>query len=351
MNKKQDLLAMTIDELELIMDTIGEKTYRAKQLFSWLHKGVLSFDQMTNIPKSTREKLSRNFYITHLKELKQLNSRDGLTTKYLYLLPDDNIIECVVMEYSYGTTLCLSTQVGCKMGCSFCASTKAGLIRDLTAGEMLAQVLYVNKALLEKEKKAIRGLVLMGSGEPLDNYNNTLKFLQLVHDPQGLNIGYRNITLSTCGLVPDIRALAEEGLSINLAVSLHAPNDSIRGKIMRVGRAYRIKDIIDACSFYFKKTGRRITFEYAMINKINDKLDQAKELANLLKGFPCHVNIIPLNQVKESELKRSNNESVQAFIKILEEKGVQVTRRREMGADVDGACGQLRSTFIAEKQK
>ncbi|HZK35067.1 MAG TPA: 23S rRNA (adenine(2503)-C(2))-methyltransferase RlmN [Bacillota bacterium] len=351
MTAKPDLLSMTIDEMKSLMNSLDEDLYRGKQLFKWLHSGILSYDHMTNLPKKLIGKLDHNYIITNLKQLRLLQSADGHTRKYLYLLSDKNIIECVTMKYNYGTTLCLSTQVGCKMGCSFCASTTGGLIRDLTAGEMLAQVLHVNNALLSQEYLPIRGLVLMGSGEPLDNYKNTLKFLHLVHQPEGLNIGYRNITLSTCGLVPEIRGLAKEGININLAVSLHAPNDTLRKQIMKIAQAYSVKEVIDASRYYFDKTGRRVTFEYALIDGINDKLEHAKELGELLKGFPCHINIIPLNEVDHSDMKKSNENSLNVFIKTLELKGVNVTRRREMGLDIDGACGQLKASYMGAKGK
>ncbi len=350
MANKPDLLDMTLEELEQVFVSMNEKPYRAKQLFKWLHKGTADFEQMTDLPQALKEKLKSGYKIGRLILLQRLASSDKRTVKYLYLLTDNNIIECVSMQYEYGMTLCLSTQVGCRMGCSFCASTTGGLARNLTAGEMLAQVLAVNSDLSEHNKPNINGLVLMGCGEPLDNYDNVVKFIKLVHDPLGLNIGYRNITLSTCGLVPKMYTLADEGLNINLAVSLHAPNDNIRRDIMKIAHAFGIEDVIKAARYYFDKTGRRVTFEYALISGINDRPEHAKELCRLLSGFPCHVNVIPLNEVKHLSRKRSSEDSIKAFIDILQSKGINVTRRREMGLDINGACGQLKAAYL-EKER
>ncbi|HOB21067.1 MAG TPA: 23S rRNA (adenine(2503)-C(2))-methyltransferase RlmN [Candidatus Atribacteria bacterium] len=350
MAEKPDLLDMTLEELERIFVSLDEKPFRARQLFKWLHKGTTSFEQMTDLPATLIEKLNSGYRIERLVTLERLASSDKRTVKYLYLLSDNNIIECVSMQYPYGTTLCLSTQVGCRMGCSFCASTTGGLVRNLTAGEMLAQVLAADDDLAEHNKPSINGLVLMGCGEPLDNYDNVLKFIKLVHNPLGLNIGYRNITLSTCGLVPKMYTLADEGLNINLAVSLHAPYDSIRREIMKIAHAYSVAEVISAARYYFDKTGRRVTFEYALISGTNDKPEHAEELCRLLRGFPCHVNVIPLNEVKHLSRKRSSEDRIKTFISILQSKGINVTRRREMGLDINGACGQLKAAYL-EKER
>jgi len=346
---EMDLLNATAEELEAILSDLGEKAFRARQIFQWMHRGVKDFDQMTDLPKELREKLKSRYRISSVKIIQKLSSKDGQTTKYLFLLPDDNIIECVAMKYKYGNTLCLSTQVGCRMGCSFCASTKEGLVRNLKPGEMLAQVLQVNSELASEKERAIKNIVLMGSGEPLDNYDNTIKFLRLVNHPLGLHISARNITLSTCGLVPGMMKLAHEGLPITLAISLHAPNDELRKRIMPVGGAYSIQQVIEASKYYFHRTGRRVTFEYALIEEVNDKREHAEELARLLKGFPCHVNVIPVNEIEETDYKRSSEERIGRFISILSSAGIAVTRRRELGQDIKGACGQLKRGYLKDR--
>ncbi|HCS72504.1 MAG TPA: 23S rRNA (adenine(2503)-C(2))-methyltransferase RlmN [Clostridiales bacterium] len=349
LDHKIDILDRSLEELKTDMISIGEKPYRGEQIIHWLSKGVYSFSEMTNIPEVLIEKLEEHYTISTLHQLKRLTSNDKLTMKYLFLLHDNNIIECVVMKYYHGNTICLSTQVGCAMGCSFCASATKGLARNLTAGEMMAQVLAVNRDIANLgwgDPPSIGCVVLMGSGEPLDNYDNTLRFLHQIHEPKGFNLGYRNITLSTCGLIPKILALAEEDLSINLAVSLHAADDETRKKIMKIANVYSINDIMKASRFYFNKTGRRITFEYALIEGINDSPYQAHELAALLKGFPCHVNLIPLNENSHSNQKRSNEKTIKVFTSILKSAGINVTRRREMGQDIQGACGQLKINYL-----
>jgi len=342
---KIDILDLSLDELKSDMVSLGEKPFRGEQIFKWLYRGT-SFGDMTNLPKSLREKLESYFVIGTLQPLKRLISSDKHTIKYLYLLADNNIIECVVMKYYHGNTICLSTQVGCAMGCSFCASTTGGLIRQLTTGEMMAQVLEVNRDITKLGWKHVSNIVLMGSGEPLDNYENTLKFLYQVHDPKGYNMGWRNITLSTCGLVPKMRLLADEGLNINLAVSLHASNNRIRKKIMKIANVYSIEEIIEASRYFYEKTGRRVTFEYVLIGNINDKPEHALELSTLLKGFPSHVNLIPLNENKNSNYKRSKDSTVHKFMSVLKSAGINVTIRREMGLDIQGACGQLKAAFL-----
>ena len=346
MEDRIDLLSMTPEEIGEAVAGLGEKPFRAKQIFKWLYRGATDFTEMTDLPKGLIRKLGEKHTICRLREEAKKISSDGHTIKYLFLLPDDHIIECVEMEYHHGITLCLSTQVGCRMRCSFCTSTTGGLLRHLTPGEMCAQVLAVNRALAQRGKPELHGLVLMGSGEPLDNYDNTLKFLRLIHEPDGLNMGYRNITLSTSGLVPRMRDLAEEGIPINLAVSLHASNDRIRREIMPVASAYSIADLMDASRTYFEKTGRRVTFEYALIRGKNDGIDHARELAALLRDFPSHVNVIPLNEVPHAGYKRSSEEQIRLFMEELKRCGVNVTRRRELGLDIEGACGQLKASHL-----
>lgn len=348
MKGKINVLDRSLEELKTDLVSLGEKQYRAEQVFQWLYKGVSSFSEMTNLSKALIQKLQNHFSIGLLAQQQRLVSSDKHTIKYLYLLSDNNIIECVVMKYLHGNTICLSTQVGCAMGCSFCASATGGLVRQLTAGEMMGQVLTVNQDIEEMGWQPVHGVVLMGSGEPLDNYANTIKFLHQIHHPKGYNMGWRNITLSTCGLVPKMRLLADEGLSINLAVSLHAPNDRIRQSIMRIAHAYSIQEVVEASKYYFEKTGRRVTFEYALIHHVNDMPEHAAELADLLKGFPCHVNLIPLNENKHSSQKRSHDESIKLFASILKSAGINTTRRREMGLDIQGACGQLKTAYLKQ---
>jgi 23S rRNA (adenine2503-C2)-methyltransferase len=349
-NQKPDIFDLSLEELKNEITSLGEKPFRAEQIYKWLYKEAASFEEMTDLSRALIQKLDEHFAIGTLQQLKRLVSSDNCTIKYLYLLSDNNIIECVAMKYHHGVTLCLSTQVGCAMGCSFCASTTGGLIRSLTTGEMMAQVLSVNRDLASQGREQIGGLVLMGSGEPLDNYANTLKFIRQIHDPRGFNMGYRSITLSTCGLVPRMRALADEGININLAISLHAPNDAIRREIMKIANAYSIKDVIDASKYYFEKTGRRITFEYALIRGINDQPEHARELSALLKGFPCHINLIPLNENEHSSQKRSREDSIKRFESVLESAGMNATRRREMGLDIQGACGQLKAAYLKKEK-
>ncbi|NLA84743.1 MAG: 23S rRNA (adenine(2503)-C(2))-methyltransferase RlmN [Clostridiales bacterium] len=356
--KKINILNRSLEELKADMVAMGEQTYRGEQVFRWLYQGKRtcvksknisnSFSSMTNLPISLISKLEENYILNSMKPLNQIVSKDQHTIKYLFLLEDNNIIESVIMKYNHGNTLCLSTQVGCAMGCRFCASTINGLVRNLTPGEMMEQVLLTNQSIIDLGWGVIKNLVLMGSGEPLDNYTNTMKFLKLIHDPKGFNLSYRNITLSTCGLVPKIYALAEEKLPINLAISLHASNDEIRRKIMPIANAFSIEEVIKASRFYYENTGRRITFEYALIRGMNDGPDQAEELASILKNFACHVNLIPLNENSHTVLRSSSDVSIQKFISILRNVGINVTCRREMGQDIDGACGQLKARYMEE---
>lgn len=333
-----DIKAMLPAELEQYIVSLGEPKFRAKQVYSWLMKGVGSFDEMRNIPQSLRDKLAADARLFRLKRLrKQVSAADG-TVKYLWELADGNAVETVVMRYAHGATVCISSQVGCRMGCAFCASTIGGLVRNLTASEMLDEVLCSELDLGEK----ISNIVLMGIGEPLDNYDNVLRFLRLVNCPEGLNIGMRHISLSTCGLTAGIAKLAEEDLQLTLAISLHAPDDETRTRLMPVNRGTGVDTLIDTCERYFAATGRRITFEYAMINGVNDSPEQAEALAKLARRVRAHINLIPLNHVEEREFVPSAPERMRAFTKILDTRGANYTVRRSLGGDVDASCGQLR---------
>lgn len=331
----------TLDELQQIIVGLGEPKFRAKQVFKWIHKGVESFDLMTDLSKNIRLKLEDSGIIKNMEIVsKQVSAIDG-TVKYLLKLIDGNLIECVVMKYSYGNSICISTQAGCSMGCKFCASTIGGKKRDLTAGEMLGQIFTAQNDLGEK----ISNVVLMGTGEPLDNLDNVIKFLNILREPYGINIGMRHITISTCGLVPEIKKLADLSYQITLAISLHAPNDEVRKTIMPIAYKYSYSELLDACKYYINKTGRRITFEYTLIDGVNDKIEHAKELATKLKGMLCHVNLIPVNAVTERNLKRSAQEKILEFKKVLDKNEIETTIRRELGSDIDAACGQLRRRF------
>ena len=347
--EKVQLLGMTQEELlQFVTEDLGESKFRAKQISEWLNRGT-SIDGMTNLSAALREKLKTLAVANPIRIHRSFKSQQDETEKFLYALEDGNLIEGVVMRYHYGDTLCVSTQVGCRMGCAFCASTLEGRVRDLTAGEILGQVVAANEHIKQEDpERRIHNIVLMGSGEPFDNYDNVVKFLHLVNDPKGLNISLRNISLSTCGLVPRMRDFAEEGLPVTLSISLHAPNDSIRQKIMPVAHAYAIEDILAACRNYVEKTGRRVVFEYALIKNVNADVKNAEELARRLRGLQCHVNLIPLNAVKERNLEAPTKQDVQAFLKRLELKNISATVRREMGADIDGACGQLRRKALKE---
>ena len=343
--EKLDLLSLTIKEIEDLMEKVGDKRYRGKQIFQWVNKGIKDFDKMSNIPKALRETLQEISYITRISIEKRWISKIDGTIKYLFRLEDDNIIEAVAMEYKHGITLCISSQVGCGMGCNFCASTIGGLVRNLRAGEMVDQILLIQEDLNTK----ISNIVLMGSGEPLQNYDQVINFLKIVNNENGLNIGNRHITLSTCGLVPEIRRLADVQLPINLAISLHAPNDIIRKNIMPIAKKYSIEELMVACKYYLEKNNRRITFEYALIKGVNDTDLHAKELSGVLKGLLCHVNLIPINEVKERDYKKSNKDKIERFQSILKKNGIETTIRREMGADINAACGQLRNNYLNKK--
>jgi len=339
------LKSMTLPELSAVLKELGQPAFRAKQVYTWLHKGVRSYEEMTNLPKALRDSLRAQYPICPPEVVrKQESQRDG-TIKYLWKLSDGNCVETVLMRYHYGNTVCISTEVGCRMGCAFCASTLGGLVRPLEPFEMLDQVLFtqVDSGL------PISHIVLMGIGEPLDNLPNVLRFLELVNSPEGMNISMRHISLSTCGLVPRIDQLAEYKLQISLAISLHGPNNEIRNQIMPVNKAYPIEELMAACRRYYDKTSRRIHFEYAMINGLNDSPQQAKELLALLKGLPAHVNLIPLNHVEESPLKPSTKAAVAAFQNVLESGGVTATVRRTLGSDIDASCGQLRRKYTKQQ--
>ena len=340
-----ELKSMTLPELTETLRAMGEPAFRGKQVFTWLHRGIQSYDKMENVPKSLREKLAQAYpLVIPGVARKQVSRQDG-TIKYLWELADGNCVESVLMRYHHGNTVCVSTQVGCRMGCAFCASAIAGKIRDLTPAEILDQVIFTQL----NAGETVSNIVLMGIGEPLDNLDAVLRFLELVNCPDGLNIGMRHISLSTCGLVPGIRRLAELKLQLTLSVSLHAPDSETRSRIMPVNRAYDVEELFDACQDYFRRTGRRISFEYAMIDGVNDHDWQADLIAKKLRGMSGHVNLIPLNDVAESPLKPSRR--LPAFQKRLESHGLTATVRRSLGGDIDASCGQLRRKAMEEAQK
>lgn len=341
MTEKKNLKSYTYNELEaLVRNELGEPSFRAKQIFEWLYRGVDSFDEMSNLSKSLRERLNAAYIAGNLKIEQKFVSRIDETRRYLLKLEDGNYIESVLMKYHHGYTICVSSQVGCAMGCRFCASTRNGKARNLSAGEIIGQVMTVQKDLGER----ISNIVMMGIGEPLDNYNEVLKFLEIVNHPSGLNIGHRHITLSTCGLVPKIKDLADRQLQITLSVSLHAADDETRSEIMPVNRRYSISQLMEACRYYIKKTNRRISFEYTLISGVNDNSAEAEKLLKLLHGMLCHVNLIPVNPVKETGFKQGSRAKIEEFQRILESGGISATIRREMGADISAACGQLRAS-------
>ncbi len=342
------LLSMDLSELTEYFKDRGLPAFRAKQVYEWLMKGA-SFPEMTNLPKDLRERLTAECAANPVSILETRVSQLDGTEKYLYELPDGNLIEGVLMRYHHGNTLCLSTQVGCRMGCAFCASTLEGCVRSLTPAEMLGQILAVNRRLGEDGR--VHNVVLMGSGEPLDNYDNVMKFLRLMSDERGLNMSLRGVSLSTCGLVPNMYRLAEEGLPVTLSLSLHAPNDEVRRQLMPVARAYPYEDVMAACRNYVEKTGRRVIFEYALVDGVNCELKHADELASHLRSLQCHVNLIPLNEVAERGLKGPSAAGVQAFMDRLKMRHISVTRRREMGDDIQGACGQLRRSVLSGQKE
>ena len=337
----EHLKSQILPELTATLKELGLPAFRGKQVYTWLHKGVRSYDEMTNLSKDLRAVLAEKYPIHAPQVVRKQESRKDGTIKYLWKLHDGNCVETVLMRYNYGNTVCISTEVGCRMGCAFCASTIGGLVRRLEPYEMLDEVLFtqIDSGL------PISRIVLMGIGEPLDNFENVMRFLELVNSEEGMNISMRHISLSTCGLVPKIDELAKKKLQISLAISLHGPNNEIRSRVMPVNKAYPIEELLDACRRYFDATGRRIHFEYAMIDGVNDSVDNAKELLRRLKGLPAHFNLIPLNHVEESPLKPSSRAAVATFQKTLEDGGITATVRRTLGGDIDASCGQLRRKY------
>lgn len=340
--EKIDIKSMNLAELKAYMENLGEKGFRAKQIYEWLHKKqVSSFEEMTNLSKSLIERLNENCSLVDLKkEAVQISKIDG-TRKYLFLLADGNVIESVLMKYKHGNSVCISSQVGCRMGCRFCASTLDGLVRGLTPSEMIDQIYQIGKDIGER----ISNVVVMGTGEPMDNFDNLLRFIELLTDENGLNISQRNLTVSTCGIVPKIRELAEHKLQITLALSLHASTQEKRLKLMPVANKYEIHEVIEACKDYFEKTGRRVSFEYSLVAGVNDTQEDVEQLTRLIRGMNCHVNLIPVNPIKERTFTQPDTGAIQNFKNKLEKNGINVTVRREMGRDIDGACGQLRRKY------
>ena len=337
--------SMTLPELTATLKELGQPAFRGKQVYTWLHKGVRSYDEMSNLPKTLRDLLAEKYPITAPEVVRKQESQKDGTIKYLWKLSDGNCVETVLMRYNYGNTVCISTEVGCAMGCAFCASTIGGLVRRLEPFEMLDEVLFtqVDSGL------PVSRIVLMGIGEPLDNFDNVMRFLELVNSEDGMNISMRHISLSTCGLIPKIDQLAARKMQISLAISLHGPNNEIRSKVMPVNKAYPIEDLLEACRRYYDATSRRIHFEYAMIDGVNDREEHAKELLRRLKGLPAHFNLIPLNHVEESPLKPSSRAAVARFQKTLEDGGITATVRRTLGSDIDASCGQLRRKYTKGK--
>jgi len=336
--------SMTQPEIGAVLKELGQPAFRAKQVYTWLHKGVRSYEEMTNLPKALRDTLAQQYPILPPQVVRKQESQKDGTIKYLWKLSDGNCVETVLMRYHYGNTVCISTEVGCRMGCAFCASTLGGLVRRLEPFEMLDQVLFTQV----DSGQPVSHIVLMGIGEPLDNFDNVMRFLELVNSPDGMNISMRHISLSTCGLVPKIDALAQKKLQLTLSVSLHAPNDAIRDTIMPVNKAYPTEELLAACRRYYTATNRRISFEYAMIHGVNDTEAAAKELIKRLKGLPAHMNLIPLNHVEESPLKPSTRQAVMKFQKTLEDAGIPATVRRSLGGDIDASCGQLRRKYTKQ---
>lgn len=343
MNHKIDIKSLTLQELRELLTEWGEKPFRAKQIYEWLHvRQVTSFEEMTNLSKQLRERLAESCILVVLtKDLVQISKQDG-TRKYLFALPDGNMIESVLMKYKHGNSVCVSSQVGCRMGCRFCASTLDGLVRNLSASEILEQIYRIGADIGER----ISNVVVMGSGEPLDNYDNLVRFIRMLSDENGLNISQRNITVSTCGIVPKIYELAEEQFQITLALSLHASSQEKRKELMPVANKYELSEVLEACRAYFEKTGRRITFEYSLVGGVNDTKEDVERLCTLVKGMNCHINLIPVNPIKEREYVQSGQHEILNFKNNLEKNGINVTIRREMGRDIDGACGQLRKRFL-----
>lgn len=345
---KKDIRAYTYEELQEELKTQREKAFRAKQIYEWLHvKTVDHFDEMTNISKALREKLREEYEILPVHMLERQESKLDGTNKFLFQLHDGNVVESVLMRYKHGNSVCISSQVGCRMGCRFCASTIGGLVRNLSASEMVGQIYQIQKIIGER----VSNVVIMGTGEPMDNYDNFLKFIHILTDEHGLNISQRNVTVSTCGIVPRIYDLAKEHLQITLALSLHGSNQDKRKELMPVANKYDLSEVLEACDAYFKETGRRITFEYSLVHGVNDTPEDAKELIQILKPRNCHLNLIPVNPIKERDFVRPDRKNALNFKNKLEKSGINVTIRREMGADIDGACGQLRRRYVETSEE
>ena len=342
-----EIKSLSLMQLKNTMIEMGEKAFRAKQIYEWLHqKQAESFDEMSNLSAALREKLKERCVLTTLKMLEVQTSKIDGTQKYLFAFPDGNVVESVLMKYKHGNSVCISSQVGCKMGCRFCASTIGGWTRNLLPSEMLEQIYRIQKLSGER----VSNVVVMGTGEPLDNYDNLLQFIRLLTDENGLHISQRNVTVSTCGIVPKMYELAEENLQITLAISLHASNQAKRAELMPIANKYSINEVLEACRNYFEKTGRRLTFEYSLVGGKNDTKEDAEELAHLIKGLNCHVNLIPVNPIKERDYVQSDKKVIENFKNKLEKYQINVTIRREMGRDIDGACGQLRKSYIDKKE-
>lgn len=341
MEQKKNIKDLTLEEIESYVIKNKVPKFRAGQIFEWIYRDVESFEQMTNLPKDFINKLNQDFYIGRAEIEVKLVSKEDNTRKYLLKLMDGNAVECVLMEYHYGRTICISTQVGCRMNCAFCASAIGGLTRHMTSGEMLEQVMAVSRDVGER----ISNIVLMGTGEPFDNYDEVIKFLKTVNNQKGLNVGQRHITISTSGLVPQILEFAEAGFQCTLAISLHAADNPTRNTLMPINKKYKIEELIDACKHYIRKTNRRITFEYALIKDINDQEESAYKLAKLLRGMLCHVNLIPINKVEDKVFDKATKASIDRFKSVLESNGIEATVRRELGSDINAACGQLRQQY------
>ena len=345
---ERDIRSYTYEEVQQALAGMGEKPFRAKQLYQWMHEKLATgFEEMTNLPGSLRDRLAERFTYTSLDMVDRMVSALDGTEKYLFRLADGNVIESVLMRYHHGNSVCISSQAGCRMGCRFCASTLGGLTRNLLPSEMLGQVYQIQRLSGER----VSNLVVMGTGEPLDNYENLLRFLRLLTDEHGLHISQRNVTVSTCGIVENIRRLADEKMQITLALSLHASSQEKRKELMPIAYKYELKDVLDACRYYFAQTGRRITFEYSLVAGVNDTAKDAAELGALISGINCHVNLIPVNPIKERSYIQPDRSAVEAFKNKLEKYRINVTIRREMGRDIGGACGQLRKSYIEEQRK
>ena len=344
--EKQDIMLYSLDELKEYLNSIGEKPFRAKQIYEWLHQKLVEcFDDMTNISNNLKEKLNNDFYIQSLEMVQVLTSKIDGTQKFLFRLNDGNVIESVLMRYKHGNSVCISTQVGCRMGCRFCASTLDGLVRNLKPSEMLEEIYYIQRY----SKERVSNIVLMGSGEPMDNFDNVLAFVKTISDENGLHISQRNITISSCGLAEKIKELADSNVQVTLAWSLHAADDETRKQLKPIAYKYSIREVLEACQYFFDKTGRRITFEYSLVAGVNDTKEEAAKLVHLIKGMNCNVNLIPVNTIKDRDFKRSTKVNIASFKGHLEKNGINATVRREMGSDIQGACGQLRKSFIEEE--